>query len=244
VNYTTKSEGADGKSRYRGNMYDWVGPRWNPEGGSCPHDCIYCSTKFCVWTRDNPKYQGLPRIIESEMTKKLSSPDGKPIFVVAQNDLFAKGIPENHIDRILKRCKAFPENTYIFQTKNPGRIPIFLDDFPESYMIGTTIETDRKTPSKAPSTTERATVMRYLSYREIKTFITIEPIMKFNFDFMLGLLISSEPSFVNIGADSKNCHLPEPTYEEAEHLISCLKKAGIEVRIKSNLDRLRLEATV
>ena len=44
----------------------------------------------------------------------------------------------------------------------------------------------------------------------------------------------------NIGADSKNSGLPEPTWEEVQELISELEKNNIEVRQKKNLDRLKV----
>jgi hypothetical protein len=47
------------------------------------------------------------------------------------------------------------------------------------------------------------------------------------------------PEFVAIGADSKRHHLEEPGVEKVELLISELESIGVDVRVKSNLARLR-----
>ena len=44
--------------------------------------------------------------------------------------------------------------------------------------------------------------------------------------------------FVNIGADSKRCSLPEPDADKVRVLIRRLQEAGIEIREKRNLDRM------
>lgn len=43
----------------------------------------------------------------------------------------------------------------------------------------------------------------------------------------------------NIGADSKNSGLPEPTWNEVQELVDILEENNIEVRQKKNLDRLK-----
>lgn len=93
--------------------------------------------------------------------------------------------------------------------------------------------------SKAPIPTDRGQYLGYIHDMGYKTFITIEPIMKFSTpkDFA-ELIIGSDPSFVNIGADSKRSSLIEPTWEEVQELIDRIKKADIEIRIKTNLSRL------
>jgi hypothetical protein len=68
--------------------------------------------------------------------------------------------------------------------------------------------------------------------------ISIEPIMDFDHDIFMEWLREINPDFVSIGADSKNHHLPEPTPDKLEALITQLQ--GItQVIIKDNLKRLR-----
>ena len=69
-------------------------------------------------------------------------------------------------------------------------------------------------------------------------FITIEPIMEFDTGILARGIIGAKPNFVNIGADSKRTNLPEPDKGKVLDLIAILKAAGIDVRLKGNLDRL------
>lgn len=63
--------------------------------------------------------------------------------------------------------------------------------------------------------------------------------MKFNLITLIDMIQQIKPEFVTIGADSKDHNLPEPTWEEVQALIKELNKAGIEIRQKSNLERLK-----
>jgi hypothetical protein len=56
---------------------------------------------------------------------------------------------------------------------------------------------------------------------------------------MVNWIIKIKPEFVNIGADSKHSKLAEPSWAEVQALIQALKDNGIEVREKSNLERLK-----
>ncbi|MFX1295603.1 MAG: hypothetical protein ACFFD2_12230, partial [Promethearchaeota archaeon] len=68
-------------------------------------------------------------------------------------------------------------------------------------------------------------------------YITIEPIMDFDLNKFVQLIKVSYPKQINIGADSGNNHLPEPSKEKILELISELKKFTI-VHKKKNLNRL------
>jgi hypothetical protein len=69
-------------------------------------------------------------------------------------------------------------------------------------------------------------------------FLTIEPIMDFDVGPLVELVAEARPGFVNIGADSKRHRLPEPSRDKVLVLVVALRVRGIEVRKKSNLDRL------
>ena len=71
-----------------------------------------------------------------------------------------------------------------------------------------------------------------------ETFITIEPILDFSVAEFADMIKYANPTFVNIGADSKNHGLPEPTFDKIMQLYEKLISAGIEVRKKVNLERL------
>jgi len=223
-------------TKTKGNNYTWITHSHSHLSGECPHKCSYCYV-------DNPRfgrperYKGELSLIEKEFSVKYGS--GKTIFMENMNDLFADAVSMRFIERILAHCCEWQDNCYIFQTKNPSRIAqTSFYEWPEQFFIGTTIETNRPTTtiSKAPPTDERAYAMKLLAGRK---FVTIEPILQFDLDEMLDMIVPIKPEFVNIGCDSKSHNLVEPTWDEVMALIAGLKKEGIEVREKSNLDRLR-----
>lgn len=224
-----------------GNMYDWKKMyTWNPIGGACEHECSYCYVDGMKKKKPiKDKFSGEPRIWKKELSTKLG--EGKTIFVQSMGDLFAEDVPGTVINEVLDHILEYPDNKYLFQSKNPHRIKEFLskiNDLPD-VIIGTTIETDddmlRRKLTKAPHLKSR-----YLSmgaFKEQQRMISIEPIMKFDYNKFIMILRSCNPDFVSIGADSQKCNLPEPTSEEIERLITTLQEFT-EVKLKKNLKRI------
>lgn len=216
------------------NMYQgWVTHTHSHLGGECSHKCSYCYVDS--FRARAPKYQGTLRLIEKELLVPYGK--GKTIFVEHCNDLFAEEVPTKWIQEIIDHCHRFPDNMYVFQTKNPGRYRHHC--FPEKYILGVTIETNRTIPNigLAPQPTTR---MADMAEQLMKTkFITIEPILDFDVDYFANWILLIYPDFVNIGADSKGHNLPEPSMEKVQALINKLTSYGIEIREKHNLERLR-----
>ena len=230
--------------RSTGNMYDWVTHMHAHLEGACIHDCAYCYVSHSRFGR-LPKNTGHLRLNEKEFSTNYGA--DKTIFIEHTNDLFANNVPDPWIVRILDHCKAYPKNTYIFQTKNPWRaLPFFnAQAFPSMHLIGTTIETNRHLPSLslAPSPLERYGGILKLSESGARTFITIEPIMDMVPEILGTWIANVKPEFINIGADSKNIRLPEPDKAKIYTLINLIAKEGIVIRGKTNLKRLiNLEA--
>jgi hypothetical protein len=176
--------------------------------------------------------------------------ENRTVFVGHMCDMFAENVPADWLLAILYYCRLFPKNKYIFQTKNPFRFWHLLPDqqhyeealkdlLPPNSLIGTTIETNRADLlaqiSKAPSPHNRAHFLGSLNWEK---FITIEPIMDFDLEPLMSLLIEANPTFVNIGADSKGHNLLEPSRAKVNALIEAIQKQGIEIRKKMNLERL------
>ena len=222
----------------KGNMYEWIDETWNPLAGQCPHNCLYCSThKLMRYPVIKQKYSGEPRIDTKALNKKLKK--NKVIFVCGQNDLFAEGISDFIIKAILQKCKEY-NNTYLFQTKNTQRLLNFMDYLPLNYILCTTIETNRWYPeimNNSPHPKERAKYMNLVSDHLLHQYITIEPIMDFDLIELVEMIEICYPSQVNIGADSGNNNLPEPSKEKILELIDKLK-TFTNVKLKSNLNRL------
>ncbi len=217
-----------------GNMYKWVDFTHCHLGGECPHGCVYCYVRSFPFRP--AKYQGPLRLIEKEFAVNYGK--GRTIFIENCNDLFAGAVPEEFIAKILAHCRHYPENTYVFQTKNPANARGWISLFPLKSILGCTLETNRVSVmnvSGAPSPVERITAMQWSRCRK---FVTVEPIMDFDVDELAWAISCMSPEFVNIGADSKRHNLPEPPAEKVHALIAKLTECGIEIREKHNLERL------
>jgi hypothetical protein len=88
----------------------------------------------------------------------------------------------------------------------------------------------------APAPEKRANAVAVLP-EKYKRMITVEPIMKFNLKDFSYMILCAQPYQVNIGADSGNNKLPEPTAKEIKSLIRVLERYT-KVVLKDNLERL------
>lgn len=220
-------------NKSKGQMYPWVNITKNPIRGRCPHACTYC---YVPHSRAKHLYKGKPYLVESFFEKGLGK--GKTIFIGSCFDIWANEIYTNHpywVGSILRYCKKYPDNTYLFQTKNPWLL--FWYALPANSIVGTTAETNRPTSqiSKAPN--PRARLNGLSEIKSETKMISIEPIMDFDLDKFICAIEYVAPKFVSIGADSKGHGLPEPPAGKVKELIQELEKFT-EVKVKPNLSRL------
>ncbi|KAA6335034.1 hypothetical protein EZS27_016697 [termite gut metagenome] len=227
-------------NKSKGNMYDFVTHTWNTVKGECPHGCGYCYMQK-IAKRFNKPIQPV-HFDESELKTNLGS--FNTIFVGSSNDLFAENILDEWILKTLNHCQKYSENEYLFQTKNPERILEWTanyDIFKKS-VVCTTIESNY-VPSeilgRAPIPLERVSAMNKLGKLDIKTYVTIEPIIDFDLDELVELIKQCYPVQVNIGADTGRNNLPEPSKEKVLKLIEILSEFT-HVNKKPNLNRLIL----
>lgn len=217
----------------KGNMYDFITHTWNPIKGECPHGCTYCYMKR--WGAQKPLH-----LDEREMRTDLGS--GNYIFVGSSTDMWAEEVPLGWLMRIIDKCKEASGNRYLLQTKNPDRLcdeRIVLSY--NLFTFCTTLETNRDTKvisPNAPSTEKRAQAMNMLYDDEVRTMVTVEPIMDFDLKPFTDMIVQCHPVQVNIGADSGHHGLPEPSAEKVRDLIAALESGGIKVVQKRNLKRI------
>jgi protein gp37 len=179
------------------------------------------------WGKQNPT-----RFDEKELKTNLGS--GNFIFVGSSNDMFAADVPREWIQRTIDHCNKF-DNNYLFQTKNPERLLEF--ELPKNSVVCTTIETNRVYPEimqNSPNPNARAAAFSLIF---LPIYVTIEPIMDFDLVEMLNIIKQCDPVQVNIGADSGNHKLPEPSKEKVLKLIDGLNRFTTIER-KRNLSRI------
>jgi DNA repair photolyase len=221
-------------NKSRGNMYGFVTHTWNVIKGKCYHDCSYCYMKRF---KLNPV-----RFDEKELKTDLGK--GNFIFVGSSCDMFNEKIPNEWIDKILKHCESC-DNKYLFQTKNPDRILDYIDAcvISDKSVICTTIETNRYYKNimrNSPPVDNRVAAMRDLK-KVIKTYLTIEPIIDFDLNELVEMIIKINPDQLNIGADSGGNNLPEPSESEIKRLIYYLNRLNFKLHLKPNLKRILQE---
>ena len=221
----------------KGNMYGFVTHTWNTIKGKCPHGCSYCYMKRFGEQKPIRFDEKELREFDRDMKKY---GEGQFIFVGSSCDMFAADIPAEWIIKTLDHCKKF-DNTYLFQSKCPESFLDFGTCMPDKVVFCTTIETNRHYENimgQSPSPYNRARAMLELS-EFCKTYVTIEPIMDFDLEKMVQLIMACGSSQINIGADSGGNKLPEPSTEKLRQLIVELgMNNGRKVVAKDNLKRL------
>lgn len=222
-------------NKSKGNMYQFIDATVNPICGACGNKCKYCYVDRMKkqYPVIRNKYSGKIRLDEKVLKGKLK--EGKFYFIVSMGDLFAKNVPDPIIKEVFKWLNKYPDNTYLLQSKNPGRFIEFAEVFPRNTVFGTTIESNRhyENISKAPRIYDRIRAMTELRKMNYRTMVTIEPVLDFDVVEMIGVIKLINPEWVNLGADSGGNKLSEPSKEKLLELIS-----RCDIRQKSNLKRL------
>jgi len=209
----------------KGNMYSWITHTWNTVKGECPHGCTYCYMHR--WGKQTPV-----RFYKLELKTDLGF--GNFIFVGSSCDMWAQNIPDEWIFRTLCHCNKFEGNTYLFQTKNPYNIRRIL--VPNS-RVCVTLETNRHYPEimrNCPTPIKRVEQIQLIRH---PLYITIEPLIDFDLPEFITMLKKCDPIQINIGADSGNNNLPEPSKGKVLALIDELQKFTV-IDQKRNLSRL------
>lgn len=231
-----------GLVKSKGNMYDWVTHMHTHLRGRCPHGCRYCYVQAMSKRFPNmaKQYGGELRLDESELLVNYGS--NKIIFIEHQNDMGCQSVPLEWIEAIGGHCRKYPDNEYVFQSKNPAALRRMLYCFPDRSLFGTTVESDLiphdvyDIGCLPPPPKNRLEAMLGWNVRK---FITVEPVMRMHDPVGFARMIADcKPEFVNIGADSKGIGLDEPSKEQLGGFIEALHVYGVTIKHKTNLGRL------
>lgn len=218
----------------KGNMYGFVTHTWNTVKGKCPHNCAYC------YMHQFPQKD--MRFDKKELDTYLKTE--KIIFVGSSCDMWADDVPSEWIKSTVVHCAKHPRNEYLFQSKNPIRF-LEIKNYmrPKNIILATTLETNRDDLageySDAPTISARVNQMVQVKEEfDCRIMITIEPIMDLDPGPMVDLIELLKPQQINIGADSKQHNLPEPSQDTVYDLINRLEVLNYNLILKKNLKRL------
>lgn len=206
---------------------------WNPLGGRCPYDCVYCWAKALVKQYDMAKYRGIP-IIDQKQIKRSFPPDSF-VFCCDMRDMFSPDVRDDLIRQILKEIGQ-KQGKYLLLTKNPQRYLYFLNQMPINVVLGATVENNRRYSgwSKAPAQDLRLISLLELRKKtQLPIFVSVEPIMDFDIPLFTTILVALKPWGVGIGFDNYGHHLTEPSLAKTTDLIDALEISGVTVYRKT-----------
>jgi len=209
----------------RTRMFGFVSYTCNPIVG-CYHNCIYCWARrqarrlkrFCKECYGFIAHTHMERIYK-DFGKGIfrKTPADAIIFLCDMSDMFGCWVDAEVIEEILDFVRANPQTIFFLETKNPSRMAQFK--MPENTIISTTIETDkypREGISKAPPPEQRAEAFRRIIHPH--KHVSIEPIMEFDMDTLIGWIKEIQPEMVSIGYDNygilRKHGIPEPSKEK------------------------------
>lgn len=225
-----------------GRMFSSVGWTWNPLAG-CIHDCPYCYARRqrAKWGKDFK-----PVFRENFLKDKLPD-DGTWIFVGSMGDTFCKGFTDDQILALLSVIENYDgSNKFLLQTKNPHRFryhamyPV-LQRIREKVILGTTIETNRKTLGRAPSTYLRRGDLAVMKEKGFKTFLSMEPLADFDQLELREWINEIEPEAIEIGLENYTQYQIPPPESKILLLLEWLRMRHIPFVLKENLKHLEGE---
>ena len=134
--------------------------------------------------------------------------------------------PARHAEAFITPCLSIgPMETCTTGSPIPTRL------WPESAL------TNASTSTSAPLVDDGKSCTTGTAGRSAR-FATVEPILDFDPAVLAAWIADKDPEFLNIGADSKKGHLPEPSKAAILDFLDRLESARIRVRKKANLGRL------
>jgi protein gp37 len=147
-------------------------------------------------------------------------------------DLFGVWVPDEWIEEVFETCKAAPQHTYMFLTKNPQR---YLD-----------LEAEKKLPWEdnfwfGTSITNPNTVYAWFMEKKFHWFISIEPILEDLGDFGNDVM----PEWIIVGAETGNRKgkvVPDRIW--IENIVEQCRQHEIPLFMKSSLADIWGEALI
>ena len=211
----------------------------------CLHDCVYCRPSFQRQAKRQKhrclKCYGFEPHFHPERLLKCppKTKEGEFIFFPSMGDpAFCRN---RDFCLKLQYAEKYPDRDFLVQTKAP-KFLLGWSPFPQNVILGITLETNKRlfeTPSKyhlydqiskAPHPFAR--LYDFSKIEHSRKFVTVEPILDFDYGIFPWIILSANPCVVYVGYDNHRCKLPEPSLSKTQWLIEKLE-AFTEVRVKS-----------
>lgn len=214
----------------KSRMYPFITETYNPVGGVCPYNCVYCWAKALIKRYGHKKYSGKYYFVEGALKKKFKA--GSFVFLCDMLDLFAFNVPREIILKVLEIARNNPDSKFLLETKNPRRYSNFVKEFPDNVVLGVTVESNRDIPvSYAPKIYTRIEwLLALANLTKLPLFISIEPILEFDLKPFLFAIKHIQPWAVAIGYDNYKHSLPEPELNKTLKFIEELEKFTVVYR--------------
>lgn len=199
--------------------------------GHCEWSCKYC--------HKNKRFKKVAPHFLSKKAIHENLGSGRIVFVASGSDICAPNISDHDRRLVLDHCANYPGNTYWIQTKAPEVLTSKLEFLEHPVWacayLGTTIETNRDYHlSLAPSVEQRADALATAAEYDIRTYVTLEPLVNFDIEALIDLVKRCQPSFVHIGRNTRRqVMLLEPARYQVIELIHRLAEFTT-VKVKSN----------
>jgi len=206
---------------------EWTDFTWNPVTG-CHHNCSYCYAKNIARRFIDTFPKGFDYHVREE---RFDAPENQPfprpgknkVFVCSMADLFGEWVEEEVIYRVLEKAEQHPEFTFIFLTKNPGRLSSFT--FPKNAWVGATIDRQSVLDSSLKALSETDAVLKYISFEPLIEEITVD-----------AELVASVVDWAIIGCDSsKRRNKFIPSLIHIAGMMHDFQQAGLPVFLKPNV---------
>lgn len=217
-------------------MFKTITRTW-PIFTGCLHGCSYCNVNALATGRlkNHPRYKDWPKPhFNPEVLGQKFKP-GEFIFVAYMGDIaFCSPVD---FQTILARIAEFPETDFLLMSKNPKWFGGWRQSYTPNVVLGTTLETNRDYRfSTAPTPAMRTFHLERT--RHPRKMVSIEPVMDFELEALVGMVERIRPEIIEVGADNYHHHLPEPPAWKLQHLFRFLFDMCPRVIQKEGLERL------
>ena len=152
---------------------------------------------------------------------KLRNPS--KVFVGSSGDMFGNWITDGEISTVLIKTLNYPQHTFQFLTKNPGRYYEFSLDGMDNCWFGTTVDGTWRTENNLFS------LIRCVPDKCIK-FVSFEPLIN---KPLLNISHFKNLDWIIIGADSTR-GATKPPKKWADYLVTTARNFNIPVFVKDN----------